>query len=488
MSKKMNIRSKIIFVVMPLIITPLLLIGIFSALSARNGITRIATEFFEFKAEELDKYAENQWNVLLENELVGNPDFVNISKSAIESFAVSLIRSSTELIIALDGDGDIVMVTQDIEIKPEEKARLQEIGENQKEGWYKSLALGGSERVAQGFLFEPFQWFYLVTEQREAFYQTINDIFIQSGIILSLASFLCIVLLLIFTGYLTKPLRNVVSVMKTIISTNDLSQKVEVLYNDETGELGHTFNLMTDELGNAYEQIKGFALKAVIAQKKEQKIRNIFQKYVPKDVIDRFYKNPDAMLVGENRELAILFSDIRNFTGISEHLSPEALVESLNNYFSLMVDIIMDHQGVVDKYIGDAIMAFYGAPIRHEDDAVQSVRSGLEMLKILDDFNRKQKENNRPEFYIGIGINYGNVTVGNIGSEKKMDYTVIGDMVNVASRLENLTKQYFEGLIISEYVYEKIKNEIKCSASDLIIIENYELKVFKSYISMEGKK
>ena len=259
--------------------------------------------------------------------------------------------------------------------------------------------------------------------------------------------------------------------MRGIIATGDLSQRVEVEFRDETGELGHTFNLMTADLQKAYDAIKGYALKAVVAQKREQKVRNIFQKYVPREVIDRFFTAPESMLVGEDRVLAVLFSDIRSFTSISEQMPPAVLVESLNRYFGLMVDIISGRGGVVDKYIGDAIMAFYGAPVHHDDDALQAVRSGLEMLDSLEGFNSYQREHGLPEFKIGIGIAYGTVTVGNIGSEKKMDYTVIGDMVNVASRLEGLTKQYGQPLIVSDSAWEAVKDHLPCRLLDQVAVK-----------------
>jgi class 3 adenylate cyclase len=163
------------------------------------------------------------------------------------------------------------------------------------------------------------------------------------------------------------------------------------------------------------------------------------------------------MLVGDNRKLSILFSDIRSFTTISEGMAPDDLVNSLNRYFSGQVDIIYNRKGIVDKYIGDAIMAFWGAPEKHEDDALQSVLSGLEMLDSLAGFNENQRKLGKCEFHIGIGINYGEVTVGNIGSERKMDYTVIGDAVNLASRMEGLTKTYHSQILISESLFEELR-------------------------------
>jgi class 3 adenylate cyclase len=258
--------------------------------------------------------------------------------------------------------------------------------------------------------------------------------------------------------------------MNGITSNGDLSSRVEVEYNDETGKLASTFNLMISELEKAYAQIKRYAFEAVLAGKKEQRIRQIFQKYVPKDLIDKFFASPESMLVGENRTLAILFSDIRSFTTISENMAPDDLVNSLNRYFSGQVDIIMNRNGIVDKYIGDAIMAFWGAPVKHDDDALQAVLSGLDMIEAVKGFNENQKKIGKPEFHIGIGINYGTVTVGNIGSERKMDYTVIGDMVNLASRMEGLTKTYHSEILISETLHDaltKSEKSVEAAAAQL---------------------
>jgi class 3 adenylate cyclase/HAMP domain-containing protein len=280
-----------------------------------------------------------------------------------------------------------------------------------------------------------------------------------------------VILLFLFARYLTRPLKQVADAMAEIIATSDLSRRVEVLYKDETGRLGHTFNLMSEELGKAYAQIKGYALRAAVAQIKENKIRHIFQKYVPRTVIESFFANPDGMLVGKNSNLAVLFSDIRGFTSISESMQPDQMVEVLNQYFSRMVDIVMNKGGIVDKYIGDGIMAFFGAPVPQDDDAVRSVDAALDMLDALKEFNVWQRERGRGAFRIGVGINFGQVTVGNIGSERKMDYTVIGDMVNLASRLEGLTKKYRAGLIVSESVKDKLGDSLPCRKLDTVAVK-----------------
>jgi class 3 adenylate cyclase/HAMP domain-containing protein len=278
-----------------------------------------------------------------------------------------------------------------------------------------------------------------------------------------------ILLVLLLANYLTRPLTRVAGTMKEIISTSDLSKRVVVEYHDEIGQLAHTFNLMVGELEKAYRQIKGFAFKAANNKKREEKIRDLFQRYVPRDIIDSIFANTESLLVGKNEQVAVLFSDIRSFTTISEQLGrPDQLVESLNRYFTVMVDVIMDRNGIIDKYIGDAIKAFFGAPVRREDDALNAVLSGVEMVEALKGFNAGQAAQKKPEFKIGIGINYGEATVGNIGTDKKMDFTAIGDMVNTASLLEGLTKKYHVPLIFSESLHERVKDDVPSRLLDSV--------------------
>ncbi|PKL25355.1 MAG: hypothetical protein CVV47_04670 [Spirochaetae bacterium HGW-Spirochaetae-3] len=197
----------------------------------------------------------------------------------------------------------------------------------------------------------------------------------------------------------------------------------------------------------------------------------MFQKYVPADVIEQFFSRREAHLVGDERVLSILFSDIVGFTGISESLSPSEVVDSLNHYFERMVEIIIQRKGIVDKYIGDAIMAFFGAPVSSGRDAQNAVAAGLEMIESMDEFNVWQTAKGRPPFRSGVGINHGKVTIGNIGSDKKMDYTVIGDMVNIASRIEGLTRVYEEPMLVSSQVYREVRDSFPCFFVDKVAVK-----------------
>ncbi len=466
----MRIRMKIVAIVLPLLVVALIVAGVSASSLASNSVSKVAVEFLAFKTDQLEQYIDGQWRILLDNQLNSRTDMVQAAQAGIEVFARSIVRSETEVIFALDDSLDLVLTTADLEIGPEELERLSRAGAVEDRA-LQSFVIDGVSRVGTAFRFDPFGWTVFVTEQRDAFYSDVDRITYQTIYIIVIGSAIAVALLVVFVTLLTAPLRRVVGTMRQIITTNDLSGRAPVDYRDEIGEMSKTFNVMIEELETAYDRIKRYAYEAVLSQKREQKIRVIFQKYVPQDLIDRFFANPESMLVGENRDLAVLFSDIRSFTTISETMSPDILVSALNRYFSVMVDLIMNRDGIIDKYIGDAIMAFFGAPVQHDNDPLQSVMAGIEMIEALDAFNEGQRAAGQPEFHIGVGINFGEVTVGNIGTERKMDYTVIGDMVNVASRLEGLTKPYKQPVIISELVQQRLDGALPTRLLDSVAVK-----------------
>ncbi|MFI5369038.1 MAG: adenylate/guanylate cyclase domain-containing protein [Spirochaetia bacterium] len=466
----MRIRTKIIAIVLPLLVAGLIIGGISASSLARNSITRVIVRFMNFKTDQLAQYMDSQWRILVENDMTGRTDLVQAAQAGVEAYARSLLLSDTELVFALDAAGNVVMATSKVSPSEEEKKALTSSA-LPGDRTLVTLKIEGTPRVVSSFAFVPFGWTVFTTESRAVFYSDVARITYQTLFLIVAACLIAVVLLFFFVRHLTGPLSRTAGAMKAIISSNDLSARVLVDYRDEIGEMSQTFNVMIGELEKAYERIKGFALQAVVSQKKESKIRHIFQKYVPQELIDKLFANPESMLVGENRVLSILFSDIRSFTTISEGMNPGVLVAALNRYFSIMVDIIMNRGGIIDKYIGDAIMAFFGAPVRHDDDAVQSVLSGIEMQDGLESFNKGQRDLGEPEFHIGVGINYGEVTVGNIGTDKKMDYTVIGDMVNVASRLEGLTKRYHQPILITEMLQEKVEGTVLSRTVDSVAVK-----------------
>ena len=207
-------------------------------------------------------------------------------------------------------------------------------------------------------------------------------------------------------------------------------------------------------------------------EKSRKWITSIFGKYVSPVVINNLIKDPDRInLGGEKRNITVFFSDIRGFTSISESISPEELVRLLNEYLTEMTSIIINDQGLVDKYMGDAIMAFWGAPLDQPDHAEMACSSSLEMIDKLRDLQKKWKKEGIPSFDIGIGLNSGDAIVGNMGSSNRFDYTAMGDNVNLASRMEGLNKIYGTNIIISGNTHKIIKENFETRKLDAVKVK-----------------
>lgn len=202
------------------------------------------------------------------------------------------------------------------------------------------------------------------------------------------------------------------------------------------------------------------------SEKEKRQIREAFQNYFSPQIMEAILKEPELLkLGGQRREVTILFSDIRSFTSLSEKLPPQQLTRMMQEYFTEMTEEVYATDGIVDKYIGDAIMAFWGAPIEQTDQADRAVMTAINMIKRLDKLKQKWVNEGLPIFDIGIGINLGIATVGNLGSAKRFDYTVVGDAVNVASRLETLNKEFNSQIIISESTKDQVT--VPISVKDL---------------------
>jgi len=173
--------------------------------------------------------------------------------------------------------------------------------------------------------------------------------------------------------------------------------------------------------------------------------------------MDRLLESGDAMLGGTSQDVSVLFSDIRGFTAISAKLGPRETVAMLNEYFTEMVDVVFAHDGILDKYIGDAVMAVFGSPFKTDHDADNAVTVANRMMTKLGELNRRRTERGAEPIRIGVGISSGEVVAGNIGSPRRMEYTVIGDRVNLAPRLESANKYYGTQILLSEFTVAEMK-------------------------------
>ena len=210
---------------------------------------------------------------------------------------------------------------------------------------------------------------------------------------------------------------------------------------DEIGELTHSFNEMAASL------------------REKDAIKRAFSRYVAREVVTEILKDPDKIvLTGERREVTVLFCDVRGFTSISERLSPEEVVSLLNAFYTLMIDATFKHDGTLDKFLGDGVMAVFGAPIFHSDHSVRALRTALAMQAGIRELSARRVAEGKAPLKIGIGVNAGSAVAGNVGTEARMEYTVIGDSVNLAARLESYAKA--GQILISGDTYALVKHAI----------------------------
>jgi len=224
--------------------------------------------------------------------------------------------------------------------------------------------------------------------------------------------------------------------------------------------------------------ISSEAYRNLVVEKKNRYLKKAFSSYVSPELVTEIIKNPDRLaLGGEKKEITVLFSDIRGFTSISEKLAPDVLVSLLNEYLGPMTEVVLKNNGTLDKYIGDAVMAIYNAPLDVAGHPEKACRTAIEMIDGLKEINMSFKDKGLPPVDIGIGVNTGYAVVGNMGADMRFDYTAIGDTVNLASRLEGQNKYYGTHIILSEFTAEKVKGVFPVREIDLMRVVGKEKPV-----------
>ena len=262
---------------------------------------------------------------------------------------------------------------------------------------------------------------------------------------------------------LIRPLKALVGGVAEIARGN-FEYRIRKTTNDEIGDLTSAFNIMAKDL------------------KDKVLIEDAFKRYVSHQVADEILKDPDVFaksLKGTKKRITAFFGDIRGFTPISEQLPPEEVVAFLNFYLTEMTTIIFANEGTIDKFMGDCIMAVFGAPVEHSDDVYRAVKSGVEIQKRIEEMNKQRITEGKQDIHVGIGINYGEAVVGNIGSTQRLEYTVIGDSVNTAARLQTVAKG--GEIVVSDSVYREVKDHFDFIHMDPVKVKGKarSLKVWK---------
>lgn len=242
------------------------------------------------------------------------------------------------------------------------------------------------------------------------------------------------------------------------IAAGNFNVTLPVASRDELGMLTDSFNRMARSL------------------REKEMIKRAFTRYVAREVVDEILKNPESLhLTGERREVTVLFCDIRGFTPLSERLSPEEVVLLLNDFYNLMIETTFKHDGTLDKFLGDAVMAIFGAPIAHPDHSARAVRTALAMQEGISGLNERRAREGKEPIAVGIGVSAGEAVAGTVGTEDRMEYTVIGDSVNLAARLESNARP--GQILISQPTYDRVRDLVDARPLGRIRVKGKEEEV-----------
>jgi adenylate cyclase len=307
----------------------------------------------------------------------------------------------------------------------------------------------------------------------EAILEVSKEVKRRSIFVAGSAVSLAIFFIFLFSMTLTSPIEKLAEMIHLVSKGNfDVKARSQVKSKDEVGDLAEAFDHMTEGL------------------KERDKVKSLFSKFHGSSVAEDLI-NKDIGVGGQTKDVVIFFSDIRGFTSFSEKRSPEEVVEMLNEYFGCMVKIINSHGGVVDKFIGDAIMAVWGAPQSSPKDAHNAVKACLEMRKALESLNETRIARGQPPISIGMGLHAGKAISGTIGSDERMEYTVIGNTVNTASRVEASTKAFGSDLLVTDSVIELVGEDFKTELAGAAEVKGRSeaLKMYKvrGYKSAQGE-
>ena len=312
-------------------------------------------------------------------------------------------------------------------------------------------------------------------------------LFIQEHISLSNTLILCAALVLfsILAGFVL--LRQSADQLATLAEmtavdpNQETIEPVQFQIDVELDNIAANFNAVVDQLNRARHDIQEQSIQLLkyaedLARsyeqlKKEEQLRAHLSRYIGNDLVEQIMNSKnDVLLKNQRKTLTVMFADIRSFTAISEQMMPEEVVTMLNEYFSIMVEIIFARGGMLDKFVGDQLMAVFGHMTKEKQGARDAVLAAMKMQRAVKELMRQRRKNNLPTFQIGIGINTGNTIIGNVGSENRMDYTVIGDTVNAAARLE---EQAGPGeIVIGERTYSHMPKKLRVKNRRALQVKN----------------
>ena len=398
----MKIRTRLLLSILPPVIAFFLFGGIVGYSVSNSGLYNIQQDFLRFKSQLLQDYVRSQWNLLVDFSLYTNPEYITVAQEAIVDYATSILKPSQEdgqngnangnsgavnqntasgetengaeanssqvvFAVAETGQGTratVLSTNPDIAITDSDIRSLFEESDSDFGVTEFSVApIGGEDYVYTSFYFAPLRWTFFVAERVEIF--SISNTIIRRVFTITITLLIVVLtaILVLLSKSLTGPLQRMASTAEGITrDALNIDVQIPHIYDDEAGTLARTLNSTFGELNITYNNLKEYAFDSAVSRRQEERIRTIFQKFVPDKLVNRYIQNPESLLVGENRNIVVLFSDIRGFTTLSESMKPDFLVRFLNRYFAEVTRAVVKAEGVVDKFIGDAVMALFWNP------------------------------------------------------------------------------------------------------------------------------
>lgn len=486
----MRILSRLLLSILP----PLMLVIVAGSTLVLQvsaaGVTQQERNLLQFKSRQMENQIISQWNLLVEFRLYYEPELIRAAQRSLSTYASSLTSEfvktdssqspdglrarlfaaddATEAIFALvrdeSGLGRLIFSTDEsVSFSAEESDVLLHSGPAEDGVVEFAIAnIGGVQRAYTSFAFEPFDWVVYVSESASAFRWTQSIIRAISIAISAVVVMVSTLIIIVLARSITKPLHEMSKLTRIITrDAPEISTSLPIIFHDESGALAQDFNSLLAVISKNYRWLKQYTYDNIVIRKRESRVKTIFQKYVPQALIDRYVQRPESLLQGEKRTVAVLFLDVRNFTAMSESMPAENVVKMLNLLFHAVVTEVIRYQGHVDKYIGDSVMAVFGVPVSTKFDALHAVHAAISIRHAVTALNASAAFSKFPKMNIGIGVHYGDVVAGNIGCEAKIEYTVIGNTVNIASRIEGLCKAHNRSLLISKEIVEQMQSELE---------------------------
>ncbi len=447
-----SLRARLILVFLPIFVLSILSIAFLTYRESAEAFDRLGVEKLRQGAEMAYIICEEQERLRLagkitlaeaqENARTALTGPLKNGKRALAEVRVQV--GADDYFFAIDAQGVVTMHPHltpgsDVSAQPFIRQFIAARDGKVRYRWRNKNETAEREKIAYLRHFAAWGWIIGIGDYMENFTAPAETQLRHTLVLVAVSSALLIAALFALGFVMTKPLVR----LRQRVAEFDAVDPTEITDIRAKGEIG-------DLVGAHNRMVAGI--------RERNMIKDTFGRYVSRQVQEAIL-NKEIPLEGEHKKATILFTDIREFTGLSENLGPQGTIRFLNAYFSRMVDVILRHEGTIDKFIGDAIMAVFGAPISKNDDATRAVRAAIDLVGALEGFNADRERSALSHIRMGVGVHTGEVIAGNIGTSERMEYTVVGDAVNLASRTQSLTAYYRIPIIITDSTYREIQDQ-----------------------------